>query len=111
MLSIDPITPSIGAEVSGLDFSRPISVSMYDEVYRALLQHLVIFIRGTDISPGIHIEFAQNFGDLDDPDNGWRIGTAMVEKGLIPLSHVTQKIASLVVPHTFPAGRLLKRSN
>ena len=67
MLAIDPITPSIGAEISGLDFSRPIPVSVYDEVYRALLQYLVIFVRGTNISPEIHIAFAQNFGDLDEP--------------------------------------------
>jgi len=48
MLAIDPVTPSIGAAVSGLDFSRPIPASAYDEIYLALLQHLVIFIRGVE---------------------------------------------------------------
>ncbi len=67
MISIDPITPSIGAEITGLDFSKPIPESLYDEVYQALLQHLVIFIHGVDIGPTEHLAFAQNFGDLDDP--------------------------------------------
>lgn len=67
MISIDPITPSIGAEITGLDFSKPIPGSLYDEVYQALLQHLVIFIHGFDIGPTEHLAFAQNFGGLDDP--------------------------------------------
>jgi taurine dioxygenase len=67
MLKIDPITPSIGAAISGLDFSRNIPASVYDEVYRALLAHLVIFIHGVDIGSKEHLAFAQNFGDLDDP--------------------------------------------
>ena len=67
MLSIDPVTPSIGAAISGLDFSQPILTSVYDEVYQALLQHLVIFIRGVEIGPEEHLAFAQSFGDLDEP--------------------------------------------
>ena len=67
MLSIDPVTPSIGAVISGVDFSRPISAPVFDEVYQALLQHLVIFIRGAQISPKEHLAFARNFGDLDEP--------------------------------------------
>ena len=67
MLTIDPVTPSIGAAISGLDFSQPILTSVYDEVYQALLQHLVIFIRGVEIGPEEHLAFAQSFGDLDEP--------------------------------------------
>ena len=67
MISVDPITPSIGAAVSGLDFSQPIPDSGYDEIYQTLLKHLVIFIRGVEISPKEHLAFAQNFGELDEP--------------------------------------------
>jgi len=67
MLKIDPITPTIGAAISGLDFSQPIPASVYDEIYRALLAHLVIFIHGVEIGSKEHLAFAQNFGDLDDP--------------------------------------------
>lgn len=67
MISIDPITPSIGAAISALDISQPITASVYDEIYQALLQHLVVFIHGVEISPKEHLKFAQNFGDLDEP--------------------------------------------
>ena len=67
MLTFDPVTPSIGAAVSGLDFSRPIPASAHDEIYRGLLQHLVIFIRGADIGPEAQLAFARSFGDLDEP--------------------------------------------
>ena len=67
MLTIDPVTPSIGAAISGLDFSQPIPASVSDEVYQALLQHLVIFIRGVEIGPEEHLAFAKSFGDLDEP--------------------------------------------
>ena len=67
MLDIEPLTPSIGARIHGLDFARLPDDSVCDEIYRALLDHLVIFISGTDISPQRHLEFAQRFGDLDEP--------------------------------------------
>ena len=67
MISVDPITPSIGTAVAGLDFSQPIPDSVYDEIYQVLLKHLVIFIRGVEISPKEHLAFAQNFGELDEP--------------------------------------------
>ena len=67
MLRIDPITPSIGAVISGLDFSQPISATSHDEIYQALLQHLVVFIRAANIDPASHLAFAQKFGTLDEP--------------------------------------------
>ena len=67
MITINPITPAIGAEISGLDFSAPLTTEAYDEIYRALIEHLVVFIRGVDISPAAHLALAQNFGELDEP--------------------------------------------
>jgi len=67
MLTIDPLTPAIGACLHGLDFSQPVSSTANDEIYEALLQHLVVFIRGVDIGPKEHLMFAQNFGELDEP--------------------------------------------
>lgn len=67
MLHIEPVTPSIGASISGLDFTRPLAGAAYDEIYQALIDHLVIFIPGAAISPQQHLEFAQNFGAIDEP--------------------------------------------
>lgn len=67
MAGIRKTTPAIGAEIDGLDFSGPLDRATLDQVYQALLDHLVIFIRGADISPPEHLAFAQSFGDLDEP--------------------------------------------
>ena len=67
MLTIEKITPFIGAQISGVDFSKPISKQVQDAIYEALIEHLVIFFRDIQISPAAHLEFAKCFGRLDEP--------------------------------------------
>ena len=67
MLDIEPVTPTIGARVRGLDFSVPLSDAHCDQLYRALLDHLVIFVPGCAIEPQQQLDFARRFGDLDEP--------------------------------------------
>ena len=67
MFTSNPITPAIGTTVSGIDFFQSISSQTYDDIYQELLNHHVVFIRGAEISPGQHLDFAQSFGELDAP--------------------------------------------
>ena len=67
MLTIEKITPAIGAEISGVDFSSAISAELHEEIYQALMDNLVVFVRGTGIDPAAHLAFAQGFGELDEP--------------------------------------------
>ncbi len=66
-MQIDKITPAIGAVISGVDFSAPLDTPTHDAIYQALLDHLVIFFRGVEITPAAHLDFAQAFGELDAP--------------------------------------------
>ncbi len=66
-LNIDPLTPAIGAEISGIDLTAPLDESTFDAIYQALLDYQVIFFRDQAISPQTHLEFAKNFGELDTP--------------------------------------------
>lgn len=66
-MDVARITPEIGAEISGVDFSRPLSRDVHDAIYRALLDHLVVFFRRTEITPAVHLAFAEGFGRLDAP--------------------------------------------
>lgn len=66
-LLIDPLTPAIGAEISGIDLTQSINDSTIDTIYQALLDHQVIFFRNQLISPQAHVAFARSFGDLDTP--------------------------------------------
>ncbi|HKR90502.1 MAG TPA: TauD/TfdA family dioxygenase, partial [Phenylobacterium sp.] len=44
-LEIRPLQPTIGAEISGVDLSRPISDRTRDEIKAAVLKHKVVFFR------------------------------------------------------------------
>ena len=66
-MEIRKITPVIGAEIDGVDFSQPLSAAQFQAIYDALLDNLAIFFRGADVSPTAHLALAQSFGQLDDP--------------------------------------------
>ncbi len=63
-ISIVPVTPLIGAEVTGLDLARPLSDNELGLVRQALLDHLVLFFRGQDLTIEQHKAFGRLFGEL-----------------------------------------------
>ena len=67
MIEVKKITPTIGAMIEGVNFSEPIKENVFDQIYEILIENLVIFFRNTSISPMAHLEFSENFGELDDP--------------------------------------------
>jgi len=65
-IQIRPITPTIGAEIIGVDLSR-LEDASFTAIHRALLDHLVIVFRDQHLSPENHLAFARRFGDLEPP--------------------------------------------
>ena len=63
-ISIDKLTPIIGAEIGGIDLSQPLGNRTIDELHRALAENLVIFFRDQQITPEQHLAFGRLFGDL-----------------------------------------------
>ena len=63
-LTVDKLTPIIGAELGGVDLSRPLPDGQLDEIHRALAENLVIFFRDQHISKEQHLAFGRNFGGL-----------------------------------------------
>ena len=63
-ISIIPVTPLIGAEVAGVDLARPLSDNEQGLVRQALLDHLVLFFRGQDLTIEQHKAFGRLFGEL-----------------------------------------------
>ena len=61
------LTPAIGAELTGLDFSNPLAPTDYDAVYDALMEHQVIFFRDQTLSAKAHLDFAKSFGEPESP--------------------------------------------
>ncbi|MBL1098421.1 TauD/TfdA dioxygenase family protein [Streptomyces coffeae] len=63
-IEVAPITPIIGAEVSGLDLTRKLTEEQLTEVRRAFLDHHVLVFRQQDITFDDHKRFAGHFGEL-----------------------------------------------
>jgi taurine dioxygenase len=66
-LSVRPLTPTIGAELSGVDLRDELGESTIEQIRDALHRHLVIFFRDQDITPEDHVRFARAFGELSIP--------------------------------------------
>ncbi|MDB5828734.1 MAG: Taurine dioxygenase, partial [Variovorax sp.] len=54
----------VGAEIVGLDISKPINDADFARIHRAHLDHHVVVFRDQDVSPEAHIEFSRRFGPL-----------------------------------------------
>jgi len=63
-ISIRPLQPHIGAEISGVDLSLPITDAQRDAIKAALLKYKVVFFRDQHINHDQHAAFARNFGPL-----------------------------------------------
>ena len=64
-LKVAPLTPSIGAEISGIDLGEEQDGAVIAEIRAALLAYKVIFFRDQFITPEQHIAFARRFGPLE----------------------------------------------
>ena len=66
MLKVTKLAEALGAEIGGVDLSRPIA-DFFPELRAAWLEHLVIRIRGQKLTDPQVLAFSRNFGELDPP--------------------------------------------
>jgi taurine dioxygenase len=55
----------VGAEILGLDISKPINAEDFHRIHRAHLDHHVLVFRNQQITPQEHIDFSRRFGPLE----------------------------------------------
>jgi len=58
---------AIGAEVAGVDLSRPVEEQTFKEIREAWLEHLVLRFRNQKLTDPQVLAFSRNFGELDPP--------------------------------------------
>jgi taurine dioxygenase len=58
-----PLSPNIGAEVRGVDLTRPLDPATRSEIYRLWLDRLVLLFRGQELSQEQLIEATKIFGE------------------------------------------------
>ena len=66
-LSIRNLDAALGAEIAGVDVSRPLPQSDIDAIESAWRDRLVVVMHGQNLSDPQLIAFSKNFGELDPP--------------------------------------------
>lgn len=64
VIDIRPLQPTIGAEIGGIDISRPLSLEQRDAIKAAILRYKVVFFRDQPLDNAQHAAFARQFGPL-----------------------------------------------
>lgn len=65
-IGVEPISGACGAEISGVDLSRPLSDAVLEEVMLAFEHFLVIVFRDQDLTPEQHKAFSRQFGEITE---------------------------------------------
>jgi taurine dioxygenase len=63
-IEIVPLSPALGAEIRGVDASRPIDDRTFAAILDAWHRHLVILLRGQRLDEERQVRFAERFGEL-----------------------------------------------
>src|SRR5262245_52875670 len=61
-LTVNPVAGKIGAEVLGVDLSRPPDEAVARALRQALVDHLVLFFRDQTLTPDQQLAFTRLFG-------------------------------------------------
>lgn len=64
-ITVSPLSPLLGAEIGGVDLSKPLSEETFAEIRQAFLKHHVIFFRDQTLTPEQHKAFGRRWGTLN----------------------------------------------
>src|SRR5688572_32775084 len=68
-IDVRKLTPSIGAEIFGVDLAKPLGNQQFQEVHDALMDNLVVCFRDQKMSIEQHKDFGRRFGPLHTHPN------------------------------------------
>ena len=63
-IQVTPLSPACGAEIKGVDLTKPLSEDTVRAIKDAWGKHLVLVFRGQKVSQDDQLRFASYFGDL-----------------------------------------------
>jgi len=64
-IGVAALTPSVGAEIRGVDLREPLADAVFDEILSAFHRHQVVFFKEQErLTPEQQIAFARRFGGL-----------------------------------------------
>jgi len=62
--AVRPLTPHLGAEVSGIDLAAGLDEILFEALYRVFLRYQVLLFPPLDLPPARQVELARHFGDV-----------------------------------------------
>ena len=64
-IRVEPLAPHVGADIVGVDLSRPLSERDFEAIHHAWMRHLVLRFRAQNLTKEQLLEFSHRFGELD----------------------------------------------
>ena len=62
--AVRPLTPNLGAEISGVKLADGVSDDVFRAIYRAWLRYQVLLFPPQDLPPDRQVSFARKFGKV-----------------------------------------------
>ncbi|KAL0934961.1 alpha-ketoglutarate-dependent -dichlorophenoxyacetate [Colletotrichum truncatum] len=63
-LKVRELHPSFGAEISGVDVSKPVADDVFDQILELSANYGVLVFRATDLDDSSHVKLARRFGPI-----------------------------------------------
>jgi taurine dioxygenase len=102
-ICVTPASPHIGAEISNIDLTKPLSQPEVADLHKALEEHLVIFFRDQEITPTMLKVLGEHFGQLHEHVGKRSAALPMAGDPIVRILHFDEKseqIAGGEVWHT-----------
>ena len=64
-IRVTPASAHVGAEIGGVDLTKPLADAVLSEIQQAFGEYGVVFFRDQHLSPEQHIAVAKRFGPID----------------------------------------------
>ena len=64
-ITVKPRHPALGAEIRGVDMTKPVDAGTVKEIHDAWMKHLVVVFPDQQITDQQHVTFTRNFGEAE----------------------------------------------
>lgn len=64
-MNVRPLSPALGAEVSGVSLAAPVNDSQREAFRQIFLEHSLLVVRDQQLTPGQLVAFARTFGEIE----------------------------------------------
>ena len=88
MIKVTPLHPHVGAEVKGVDLTRPVGGDVLSAIIEAFNRHAVLVFPGQAISNEHQIAFTRNFGPLETASDFAGNGRRIAEPQVVDISNL-----------------------